>query len=156
MENKVIRQATKQDAGQIRLLLQTLGYTITEGLYEEKLTTLLTDPSHQLLVHECEGALDGFLSVVTVSHIALDHGLALVSYFALEGTGENTGKVLQNFSVELAMQKGCSWVQVYGLVRKTQYRWLYNRTYNRLTVCNMKRVGNGNSNNSCSVDGTFN
>jgi len=121
-----IRIATVNDAPQIKILLDQLGYPTVDGDLENKINLLLHHPDHELIVFNNVSAV---MSIHFIPQLALAGDFALISYFAVDETVRSTGigKKMEEYCVKLATDRGCERIQVKCNIRRTDAHRFYER-----------------------------
>lgn len=124
-----IRKAEKQDASQIRTLLEQLGYPTADGLIESKLDLMLLHPDERIFVYEEDHQLFAIMSLHFIPQLALPGDFAFISYFVVDETvrSKGIGKAMEEHCTQLSIQRGCEKIQVHCNIRRTKAHQFYER-----------------------------
>jgi GNAT superfamily N-acetyltransferase len=110
-----IRNATYIDAPAIKLLLEALGYKASMSLLVDQLETMFGTGDHQLFVYELRKEVVGFISVHFMPQLAIDGGLALITYLSVDVAlrDHGIGQTLEEYVCERARLRKCERIQVH-------------------------------------------
>jgi GNAT superfamily N-acetyltransferase len=139
-----IRKAEPGDWKGISRLLTQLEYPGTAAFMPAKLERMLNDPDETLLVWAepvphpgpTEASPDaspptilGLLSLHFIPQIALDGDFARISYFAVddEARSKGIGRQLEETATRLALERGCTMMEVHCHTRRTRAHEFYAR-----------------------------
>jgi len=139
----MIRTATLQDAKAIRDLLDNLGYRASPAGVEKNLEVLLIHPDHHVLVYDVEAKVAGFIALYLVPSLAVDDGLAIINYLAVneQFTRQGIGKALEGAALAIAWENGCDRMQVHCRAEREQAQGFYkSRGYREYPVFFQKRL----------------
>jgi N-acetylglutamate synthase-like GNAT family acetyltransferase len=139
----LVREATRQDAAAIKLLLKQLDYPTGNGFVEQKLDTLLIHPEHYVFVYELEGKVAGFVSMHMVPQIALAGDFAIIGYLSVDEKylHKGIGKQLELHCTQLARERKCDRIQLHCHIRRLDaHRFYEGRGYNETRKYYTKQV----------------
>jgi N-acetylglutamate synthase-like GNAT family acetyltransferase len=111
----IIRNATYHDAPVIKLLLETLGYTVRLSILLNQLDTLFGKGDHQAFVYELRKEVVGFISIHYLPQLAFDGELVLITYLAVDDSVKDQGiaKALEQYITDIAKRRRCDQIQVH-------------------------------------------
>lgn len=138
-----IRTALSSDVKAISNLLRELGYPTPVDILQQRLAFFAQHPDHTILVYELDGVVVGFISVYFVPSLAVDDGLAIVNYLAVEEKhiGQGIGKSLEMEAERLAWERHCDRMQVHCRAeRKNAHGFYKSRGYKEYPIFYQKRL----------------
>ncbi|MES2064999.1 MAG: GNAT family N-acetyltransferase [Bacteroidota bacterium] len=123
-----IRIANVNDAANIKLLLNQLGYPTQPEQLTDKIARLINHPDQSLVVYD-NGGVKAVMSIHFVPQLALDGDFAIISYLAVDETArsEGIGRQLEEYCVRLAEGRNCDRIQVHCHIRRTEAHRFYER-----------------------------
>ncbi len=123
-----IRIANVNDAANIKLLLNQLGYPTQPEQLTDKISRLINHPDQSLVVYD-NGGVKAVMSIHFVPQLALDGDFAIISYLAVDETArsEGIGRQLEEYCVRLAEGRNCDRIQVHCHIRRTEAHRFYER-----------------------------
>ena len=124
-----IRKATPDDYGEIKDLLDELGYPGTADFLQGRIECIVNHPDADLYVYETEKNIVAFIALNYILQLALPGDFALISYFAVHHSWhrKGIGKEMEAFCVELARQRNCDRIEVHCQERRKEAHWFYIR-----------------------------
>lgn len=139
----MIKTALSSDAKVICTLVRELSYPAVVNDLEQKLAFFAQHPDHAVLVYELDGIVVGFISVCFVPSLAVDDGLAIINYLAVDERyiGQGIGKSLEKEAEKMAWERHCDWMQVHCWVERTMAHGFYkSRGYREYPVFYQRRL----------------
>ena len=122
-----IRNAQLEDIGSIIDLLDQLGYTSLDDFLPSRLTSLLGNPNHYLLIHQTGEAINGFIAMYIIPELGLNYDTALITYLVVNDNkrGEGIGKHLEAACIAIAKNRGCGRIQLHCSSKRTAAHRFY-------------------------------
>ena len=138
-----IRNAIPDDAEAIRKLLLQLDYPVNRKELKKRLEAGYLEKGHEVLVYEAAQEVIGFISVYFVRSLAVDDGLAVISYLSVDENhlGKGIGKALEQAAEKLAWERQCDRMQVHCRIEREKAHGFYkSRGYREYPVFYSKRL----------------
>lgn len=123
-----IRHASSTDASALRRLMGQLGYPAPETNFSRRVTAVLAEPQHVVLVAEREGAVIGLVHVARLSLLEDDAPAQLLALVVDEAhRGAGIGAQLVAAAENWAAARGCPRIVVRSNSLRTRTHEFYDR-----------------------------
>jgi GNAT superfamily N-acetyltransferase len=124
-----VRSAEPGDADDVAALLESLGYSCTPDEARERIAIVRTDPRHQLLIADLDGAVCGLVSLTLIYSLARGADIARITALVVAPAchRQGFGQRLLREAELIARQAGASRLELTSNPRRVEAHAFYRR-----------------------------
>ncbi len=124
-----IRSAWIADCEAIQNLLEQLGYSRPTEIIKEKLDKLISNPEDEVYVYQEGNKVLGFVTAHFSVQLAFTGDFCEIGYLIVDESVRNKGigQKLEEYICNIAKERGCSRINVFSMVHRTDAHRFYER-----------------------------